>query len=178
MTAICLIGMPGVGKSKIGHSMARLAGYDFIDTDRVIKRHTGTALNVTVKKIGADAFLAMEDAALLGIEPSETVIISPGGSSVFCEKGMAHVAAFATILYLTDTLKHIERRIMNLETRGIVGLTELGGLDAVYEQRDPLYRKWAHHVVWLPDGFPFKPSVKTMAEQLILDYINGGSRDL
>jgi shikimate kinase len=171
MPAICLIGMPGVGKSKIGHSMASLAGYDFIDTDRVINRQTGTSLNVTIDKIGADSFLEMEDAALLGIHPSETVIISPGGSSVFCDKGMAHIATFATILYLADTLKNIERRIINLETRGIVGLTDLGGLDAVYEQRDPLYRKWAHHVVWLPEGFPFNPSVKTMAERLVADYI-------
>jgi len=167
MPSVCLIGMPGVGKSKIGEAMADILGCAFIDTDRIIKRQFHKPLQEILEDIGSERFLECENAALEGIVPGGDVVISPGGSAVFCERGMAHIASFCTIIYLADTFENIERRITNLNTRGIVGLSDLGGLDEVFEQRDPLYRRWAHHVFWLPQGFPYQPSVVTVAQRLV-----------
>ena len=41
---LVLIGMPGVGKSTAGVVAAKLAGYQFLDTDLVITQHDGRLL--------------------------------------------------------------------------------------------------------------------------------------
>jgi len=156
--------MPGVGKSKIGMALATQLQCRFIDTDKVIIREYGQPLIEIVTALG-DGFAAVEDRTLGAITPSDHLIISPGGSAIFCEAGMAHIASFATIVYLVDSVERIERRIPNLTTRGIVGLTD-GGLRAVFAQRDPLYRHWATSVYVVPSGFPFHPSVKEVAARL------------
>lgn len=41
---IILIGMPGAGKSTVGVVLAKVLGYDFIDSDLLIQAETGKRL--------------------------------------------------------------------------------------------------------------------------------------
>lgn len=49
---IILIGMPGVGKSSAGVVLAKVLGYEFIDSDLVIQKATGELLKDIIAERG------------------------------------------------------------------------------------------------------------------------------
>lgn len=58
---IVLIGMPGVGKSTIGVILAKVLGYNFIDTDILIQEKTGKLLFQIIQESGIDEFINIEN---------------------------------------------------------------------------------------------------------------------
>lgn len=141
MDNLTLIGMPGSGKSSIGVVLAKVLGYDFLDADLLIQARQGSQLQELLDRHGLDAFLDMERDAIRSIACHRTVI-APGGSCVLREDSMEHLKALGRIVYLRLDLPALEGRITNLATRGIAfapGQT----LKDVYDQRQPLYERWA-----------------------------------
>lgn len=141
MANITLIGMPGSGKSTVGVVLAKALGYDFLDGDLLIQAEQGCLLQQLIDRYGQKAFLDIEGDTLAGIACDRTVI-APGGSCVLRDSAMEHLKSLGKIVYLHLEYEALERRIHNLATRGIAfapGQT----LKDVYDQRLPLYEKWA-----------------------------------
>ncbi|MBQ8509243.1 MAG: shikimate kinase [Clostridia bacterium] len=138
---IVLIGMPGCGKSTLGVLMAKALGYEFLDTDLVLQRQEGKLLQQIIDEDGLAYFEQAEERALCGINVSHT-IIATGGSAVYCDAAMKHLRENGTIVWLSLPYEEIERRIQNITTRGIV-LAPGKTLRDVYEERQPLYQRWA-----------------------------------
>ena len=84
---ITLIGMSGVGKSRIGRELAYKVGYNFIDIDEIIERSSGKKLQEMIDELGNEKFLKIEEKAILGIGRVDNSVISPGGSSIYSERG-------------------------------------------------------------------------------------------
>lgn len=141
MNNITLIGMPGSGKSTVGVVLAKALGYDFLDGDLLIQSEQGVLLQQLIDRYGQTAFLDIECDTLSAIACEKTVI-APGGSCVLRDRAMAHLKSLGTVVYLHLDYPSLESRIHNLATRGIAfapGQT----LRDVYDQRLPLYEKWA-----------------------------------
>lgn len=145
MKNIVLIGMPGAGKSTVGVLLAKALSYDFMDTDLVIQKNTGKKLYEIIKEQGMEAFLKLENDTLKTLNVSQT-IIATGGSAIFGEEAMAHLAENATIVYIKLSCEEILRRVKNIRTRGIA-MKEGKTLEDVYYERIPLYEKYADVVV-------------------------------
>lgn len=142
---IILIGMPASGKSTVGVILAKIAGYDFIDTDLIIQRKTGEKLRTIIARRGIDGFLAVENAVCKEIDASHTVIAT-GGSAVYGKEGMEHLKKIGTVVYLDTAYPVLEKRLRNIRSRGVViraGQT----LADLYEERIPLYRRYADLVI-------------------------------
>ena len=90
MNNIVLIGMPGSGKSTVGVLLAKLLGYDFLDSDLLIQKAEGKRLYEILRDSGNDYFIKLEDKINAEINCKNTVIAT-GGSVVFCEKAMEHL---------------------------------------------------------------------------------------
>ena len=58
---LILIGMPASGKSTVGIILAKVIGYDFIDSDLLIQRREGMRLPEIIQKKGVDGFLEVEN---------------------------------------------------------------------------------------------------------------------
>ncbi len=141
MDNVTLIGMPGSGKSSIGVVLAKVLGFAFLDTDLLIQARQGALLQELLNAHGPEAFLDMERDAILSVRCHRSVL-APGGSCVLREASMAHLKALGPLVYLQVDYPTLERRVTNLATRGIAfapGQT----LRDVYDQRAPLYRRWA-----------------------------------
>lgn len=150
MERLTLIGMPGSGKSAVGRIIAKRLGWEFIDTDLRIERRFGKKLQAVVDELDLEEFGRVEEETVLALAPEGPAVISTGGSVVYSEPAMRHLASFSTIVFLALPIHKLHERIAQEAPRGIVGLSE-GGLDELYERRFALYRKYADHVVLLHD---------------------------
>lgn len=142
---IILIGMPGSGKSTIGVLLAKSLGMKFVDTDLVIQEREDSLLQEIIEEKGMEAFLQVEEEAILSIS-GEQMVIATGGSAVYSEKAMEHLNKLGIIVYLNQHYKVLEKRIRNIKTRGIA-MGKNKTLKDVYWERRPLYEKYAEFTV-------------------------------
>ncbi len=140
-TNIIMIGMPASGKSAVGRRLAKKLDKNFLDVDLLIQENEEMALQEIINQKGNDYFKKIEDETLASLDVENTVI-SPGGSAIYYEKAMSRIKEIGVVVYLDVAYREIERRLGNLETRGIVFPDGMGFID-LYNERKPLYEKWA-----------------------------------
>jgi shikimate kinase len=138
---IVLIGMPGAGKSTIGVLLAKRRALDFMDTDLLIQRKYGEALQRIVNTEGYLKLRDIEEEVICSIAPSEHVIAT-GGSAVYSEKAMVHLKKRSVVVFLNVTFEEINRRVTDFETRGIAMRADQSFED-LFNERYPLYKQYA-----------------------------------
>lgn len=142
---VVLIGMPGAGKSTVGVVLAKKLGYRFVDSDLVIQEKYGRLLHELIEENGVEGFLKIENDVNASLEVHRTVIAT-GGSAVYGTDAMAHLCQSGVAVYLKLPYEEVEERLGDLNARGVTirpGQT----LADLYEERTPLYEKYAHIVV-------------------------------
>ena len=142
---IVLIGMPGAGKSTVGVVLAKVVGHRFVDSDLVIQETYGKLLHELITEHGMDGFLEIENQVNAGLE-MEKSIIATGGSVIYGKEAMEHLKEIGLVVYLKLSLESIADRLGDLQQRG-VALKEGWGLKELYEERVPLYEKYADLVM-------------------------------
>lgn len=145
MKNVVLIGMPGAGKSTVGVVLAKRLGYTFLDSDLVIQQKYGKLLHELISEHGVEGFWKIENDVNAGLTCDKTVIAT-GGSAIYGAEAMEHLRSIGTVVYLRLTLPQIEERLGDLTERGVT-LREGQDLKALYEERTPLYEKYAHVII-------------------------------
>lgn len=145
MNNITLIGMPGAGKSTIGVVLAKVLGYQFLDSDLLIQKQEKRRLSEIIEEEGYKGFKDVENHVNASIE-AENTVIATGGSVVYCEEAMEHLKSIGTVVYLKLSLNALSKRLGNLKGRGVL-LREGQTLTNLYEERTPLYEKYADIVI-------------------------------
>ena len=140
-TNLVLIGMPASGKSSVGVILAKLIGYDFIDTDILIQRSEKKRLAEIIRDVGVDGFLEVE-ARVNGSVEADHCVIATGGSAAYSEEAMRHLKKIGHIMYLKVDYETIRKRLGNIKQRG-VALREGQTLRDLYDERVILYEKYA-----------------------------------
>lgn len=142
---VILIGMPGAGKSTVGVVLAKNMGYRFLDSDLVIQEETGKLLHEIISSEGLSGFLRVENDVNRRIDTHHS-IIATGGSVVYGEEAMAHLSSIGTLVYLKLSCGAIAERLGDLKKRG-VAFRDGQSLEDLYEERTPLYEKYADLVI-------------------------------
>lgn len=141
---IVLIGMPGAGKSTVGVVLAKKLGYRFIDSDLVIQEKTNKLLHELITEHGVDGFLKIEEEINAELDCKNS-IIATGGSVIYGARAMEHLREIGNVVYLKLSYEEIEERLGDLTARG-VALKQGQTLKDLYQERCPLYDKYAHTV--------------------------------
>lgn len=142
---VILIGMPGSGKSTCGVVAAKMMLKNFFDTDLLIQNVENASLQSIIDNKGTAYFESAEENAILSLDIKGTVIAT-GGSVVYSQKAMEHLKSLGKIIYLHLDYDKMCSRISNLKTRGVV-LKDGNSLKQMYDERLPLYEKWADKII-------------------------------
>ena len=146
---LILIGMPGAGKSTIGVVLAKRLGMGFVDTDLLIQMRCGRLLQEVIDNDGLETFRALEEQTLKDFDVCNAVIAT-GGSAVYSAEAMDHLSSIGTLIFIDVPLAELQLRLRDMATRGLVidpGFT----LADLYQQRLPLYRKYAQLTIDVGD---------------------------
>ncbi|SFB75928.1 shikimate kinase [Butyrivibrio sp. YAB3001] len=138
---IILIGMPAAGKSTVGVILAKILGYNFVDSDLVIQEKEGRKLAQIIEAEGVDGFIDIENRINQGIEVEKSVI-STGGSVVYGKEAMEHYKNIGKIVYLKVDMDILTKRLKNMKQRGVV-MKDGQSLISLYNERSVLYEKYA-----------------------------------
>ena len=160
---IILIGMPGSGKTTIGTELSEVLGYGYIDSDSVIVAREGKRLPEIIAAVGREAFLDIE-AKINSELCANRCVIATGGSVVYRDHAMRKLQELGKIVYLKLPYEVIEKRLGDLVKRG-VALKEGYTLKDLYEERAPLYEKYADIIVALT-GASIQESVQEVLRAL------------
>ncbi len=138
---IVLIGMAASGKSTIGQILAKDLGWAYLDSDYLLESLYGCQLQNLADALSKEKFLDLEAGLIKELRPSRTVIAS-GGSVVYRESAMSHLAGLGPLVHLDAPFHEIERRIARNPQRGLaIGPGQ--SLEDLFLERKALYRRWA-----------------------------------
>ena len=165
---ITLIGMAGGGKSTVGRALARKLGYGFVDTDHLIEEATGKSLQALIDESGDMALIGVEEKCILSLQMQDDHVISTGGSVVYSERSMEFLKSSSTIVFLDVPFPTLQRRLANLDSRGVVGLKG-GSLYDIYQERILLYEGYADIIVKVSGRDAVRKVVAKVMDALSLD---------
>ena len=138
---LALIGMPGAGKSTLGVLLAKRTARSFLDTDLLIQQTEGAPLQEIIEKRGVESFRRVEERVVLGLDCSNSVIAT-GGSVVYSDAAMEHLGRLGRRIHLEVPLAELDRRLGNLDKRGVIR-SPGQDLEDLLAERRPLYERWA-----------------------------------
>ena len=165
---ITLIGMPAVGKSYMGKSIAKKFNMKLVDGDKVIVKTDGRPLQQIMDEEGLEGFKRIEEQTLLTID-DDSIVFTPGGSAVYYPAVMDKFKQSGIVIYLYASAETIANRAVDFSKRGVVLKKGMTMLD-LYNERAPLFEKYADITVNC-DGTEFG-KYKRNAIQKIEEYLN------
>lgn len=138
---ISIIGMAGAGKSTVGQALAQCLGWAFMDSDHLMEALYASRLQGVTDALSKDAFLDLE-AAVVGSVRAARTVLATGGSVIYRESAMRHLAAQGPVVHLEVPFEVIEERIARNPDRGLA-IAPGQTLRGLFEEREALYRRYA-----------------------------------
>ena len=134
MTNLVLIGMPGCGKTTVGHLLAEQTGREALDLDTEIERRAGCSIPTLFAERGEAAFRALERQVAEDLGKRTGVILMTGG-------GVVKDPRNAPALRQNGRVYHLVRDLNALPVAGRP-LSQSDSLSALWAEREPLYRQF------------------------------------
>ena len=148
-TRVLLVGMMGAGKTTVGHALADLTGWPYVDNDAMVAELAGTPTADLAASRGGDALHVLEAVVvdrILGMDPP--LVAGIPGSAIVSEPLRAHLRAGGHVVWLRARLGSLAARIGDGATRPFfAGQDVATTLERLYAGREPLYAASAHQVV-------------------------------
>ncbi len=138
MENLVLIGMPGSGKSTVGALLAQMLHRDFVDADGEIEKKYGPIPEI-FKTQGEEGFRKIETEILGELGKQSSLVIATGG-------GCVTRAENYELLHQNGRIFLLNRDLSLLPTEGRP-LSQMQGIQALYEKRKPLYEQFADWTV-------------------------------
>ncbi len=145
---IFLNGFMGVGKSRIGRSLAQRLNRPFVDTDTLIERRAGCAIREIFDKEGESGFREMERRVIAETAAGETpLVIAAGGGALVDDGSLALARQRGVVVFIRSAPPAIVERVKKNDKRPLLHLPAgqdyekrlLSHITQMLEQRMPLY---------------------------------------
>ncbi|MEU5783267.1 shikimate kinase [Micromonospora lupini] len=147
---VVLVGVPGCGKTTVGHALAATLGVEFRDTDADIEQLAGKAIPEIFIDEGEEHFRALERAAVAAALAAGTGVLALGGGAVLAEETRAALVGHR-VVHLSVELPDAVKRVGLGAGRPLLAINPRATLKHLMDQRRPLYAEVATETV-VTDG--------------------------
>jgi len=145
---IILIGMMGSGKTTVGKLLAKSLHKDFIDSDDEIQRRTGVTIPHIFDVEGEAGFRLREAAVLEEVLQHCDIVLATGGGAPLSQQNRDRLRENGVVIYLKSNVHDLWQRTRHDQNRPLLQTADpRAKLQALYEQRDPLYASIADIVI-------------------------------
>ena len=150
---LVFVGLMASGKSSLGKRVAAKLGVPFVDADREIERRDGRTVPEIFAGDGEPAFRVMEEAVIAELVADPTVrVIATGGGAVLSGPTRRRLREHATVIWLRAAPGILAARVKPDGSRPLLADDPRGTLARLAEERAPLYREVADHVIDVDGG--------------------------
>jgi shikimate kinase len=143
----------GAGKTTIGRQLAKRLHRRFVDSDHEIEARTGVRIPVIFDIEGEPGFRKRESQILAELVTEENLVMATGGGAVLAEENRRRLHDSGIVVYLCASPDVLYQRTRHDRNRPFLQVPDpLAKFEALFEQRDPLYREVAHLVIDSKEG--------------------------
>lgn len=143
---IVLVGVPGAGKSTVGHLLAEKLNLNFVDTDLVIERQAGKSISDIFIQEGESVFRELEKQVVADAISNDDCVVSVGGGALM-DAGTRELVKKQECVWLQAGLSQAVDRVGMNKNRPLLLGNVRGQLADLMAAREPLYIECAKHVV-------------------------------
>ncbi len=111
MQRVFLTGLSGSGKSTVGRQVAKLLGWDFVDTDALLSERCGLTSGQVLVEYGEQRFRQVESEALISAASQERVVVATGGGAVLAEANRLFMREHGLTVYLQVSVETAWQRL-------------------------------------------------------------------
>lgn len=161
-----LIGPMGAGKSAVGRQLARMLHLNFVDSDDEIESRTGVDIPYIFEKEGETGYRKREAKVIDELTLKQGLVLATGGGAVTDDKTRSNLGARGYVVYLETSIEQQLDRTRRGRERPLLAKGDPREvLEALMEERDPMYREIADLVV-KTDGRRVNAVAKEIADAL------------
>lgn len=166
------VGLMGAGKTTVGRTVARRLHYPFFDSDHELEAHCGVRIPVIFELEGEAGFRDREAAMIRELAQRQGIVLATGGGAVLRAENREVLKSRGTVVYLRASPHDLWLRTRHDRNRPLLQTEDpKGKLEALYAERDPLYREVADFII--ETG---KPSVAQLANMVLMQLEMAGFR--
>ena len=143
---LVLLGMMGVGKTRIGKYVARRLKINFFDIDKLIEKKNDMKITEIFKTKGETYFRKEEEFISIKYLNKKRSIISLGGGGFINNKIRKKVLSDCISIWLNVNLNTIYARLKNSEKRPLVNKNNLSNIGKIFMERKKIYSMADHKI--------------------------------
>ncbi|MBT4227096.1 MAG: shikimate kinase [Verrucomicrobia bacterium] len=117
---IALTGFMGCGKTSVGRVVAKVAGFEFLDTDQFIEEHVGKSIPRIFEEHGEETFRRYEREVVVRLAERENAVIATGGGLLVDAENMDTMKQYAMVFCLWASPESIWRRVKDKSHRPLL----------------------------------------------------------
>ena len=161
----------GAGKTTIGKRLAQQLALPFYDSDKVIEERTGASIPLIFDIEGEAGFRRREEAVIDELSQLDQVVLATGGGAVTVAANRRRLRERGTVVYLEASAEKQYASTRLDRNRPLLPTEDpRARLQALFDQRRPLYLETAHVVVSTDRG-----SARSIVDEILrrLQDLNG-----
>lgn len=148
MTRVLLIGLMATGKTSVGQALAAATGWPCLDNDVLLQRSAGATAAEILAEHGEERLRAAEaDVLTLLLSMPLPLVAGVAAGTVLDQRNRERMRAGGHVVWLRTSPEVLARRVARQGGRPFLGADPLPVLQAMSEERAPLYEQTAHQVL-------------------------------
>jgi shikimate kinase len=143
---LVLLGMMGVGKTRIGKYVAKRLKINFFDIDELVEKKNEMKITEIFNTKGETYFRKEEEFVTMKYLNKKRSIISLGGGGFINDKIREKVLSECISMWLNVNLKTIYKRLKNSKIRPLANSDKQNNLGKIFLERKKIYSLANHKI--------------------------------